>query len=317
MYRTMTGEEKCLWTFAWQILHAVVKMYQGFVMDDALKKLTIIKSSGSTEPFSLEKYHRSLRRTGVPEEKIQEILVQLQPIIHDRMTTHELYSKTYQLLRNKQAALASRYSLKNALRLLGPSGFPFEQLIAKLLHVEGYAVKRNVIMQGRCVSHEIDVVAEQNHTVMIVECKFHNRVGLKSDVRIPLYTKARYDDIVATKPATPVTHCMLATNTQFTSDAIEYGTCVALRMLAWGFPLNEGLEILIERFGLYPITVLTNLRARDRAILLHEGILLCTDLIEQKHQLASMGLSKNTVDRLIEETRALCASNGPGGHSVL
>lgn len=277
-------------------------------MNDALKNITIIKTSGLTEPFSIDKYRRSLRRAGVSEDRIQELLEKLAPVIHDKMTTHELYSKTYQLLRNKQPVLASRYSLKNALRLLGPTGFPFEQLIAHILQAEGFTTKLDVTISGRCVTHEIDVVAEKNHTVMIVECKFHNREGLKSDVRIPLYTKARYDDIVATQPKKPITHCMLATNTQFTADAIEYGTCVSLRMLAWGFPLNEGLEVLIERYKLYPITTLTTLRKQDRMTLLHEGILLCSDIIEQADQLQQLGLPKISIEQLVEQAKALCSA---------
>lgn len=63
--------------------------------------------------------------------------------------------------RNEQA-LAIRYDLKRALMELGPSGYPFEKLISDLLRKFGYRTKTNLTLQGKCVSHEIDVIAEKD-----------------------------------------------------------------------------------------------------------------------------------------------------------
>ena len=42
---------------------------------------------------------------------------------------------------------------------LGPSGFPFEKLVGKILEQEGFETRVGVIVQGNCVQHEVDVIA--------------------------------------------------------------------------------------------------------------------------------------------------------------
>ncbi|MGS0527278.1 hypothetical protein ACU8V7_21050 [Zobellia nedashkovskayae] len=44
---------------------------------------------------------------------------------------------------------------------MGPTGFPFERFIGALLTYSGYETKVGIVMDGICVTHEIDVVAEK------------------------------------------------------------------------------------------------------------------------------------------------------------
>lgn len=62
---------------------------------------------------------------------------------------------------------------------LGPSGFPFEKFISEILKFQGFAVQVGVIVEGHCVKHEIDVVAEKGEEHFMIECKFHNTQGIK------------------------------------------------------------------------------------------------------------------------------------------
>jgi Holliday junction resolvase-like predicted endonuclease len=57
--------------------------------------------------------------------------------------------------------------------LLGPAGFFFEKYIAKLFQSEGYETLTNLLLQGKCVSHEVDVVVRKNNYLTMIECKFH------------------------------------------------------------------------------------------------------------------------------------------------
>jgi len=45
---------------------------------------------------------------------------------------------------------------------LGPSGFPFENYLSQILNEIGYKVQVGKIINGKCVTHEIDVIAEKN-----------------------------------------------------------------------------------------------------------------------------------------------------------
>ena len=49
----------------------------------------------------------------------------------DGMTTHMIYQWVYNYLREHTDSLAARYKLKKAFMELGPSGYPFEQLVSK------------------------------------------------------------------------------------------------------------------------------------------------------------------------------------------
>lgn len=269
------------------------------------KNFFVIKGSGEQEQFSPEKYRRSLHRSGLSEQDIAAIWQDIAPLLHEGITTRELYKKTYQLLTHKEPRKASIYSLKDALRLLGPTGFPFEKLVAKILEHEGYEVKVGVILQGKCVTHETDVLADKNGEHILVECKFHHLVGVKSDVQTALAVKARFDDISAVHQR-PISNCMLVTNTQFSRDAIQYGECSQIRMIAWGYPAERGIAYFIEKYDLYPITVLTRLRQDDAAQLLKAGIILCSDLIKQPQKLIELGIPQHIVDQLVHEAQSLC-----------
>lgn len=215
--------------------------------------IPITKASGIQEPFSLEKYKRSLQRAHIPAARIEQVIDQIVPRLHVGMSTKQLYRQTYQLLKKLSPGGASRYSLKEALRLLGPTGFPFERLVAHILEQEGYRTVVDQTLHGSCIAHEVDIVAtSQNGKKMMVECKFHNQYGLYTDVHTTLYVKARFDDIHAV--AKNIAKGMVATNTKFSNDAINYGSCVGLELLAWGYPVNDGIERKIETYQLFPIT---------------------------------------------------------------
>jgi hypothetical protein len=48
---------------------------------------------------------------------------------------------------------------------MGPSGHPFEHFVGELLRAQGYVIQISQIVQGACVAHEIDVVAEKDYTL--------------------------------------------------------------------------------------------------------------------------------------------------------
>lgn len=270
------------------------------------KNFFVIKGSGDREQFSPEKYRRSLERAGLSPAEIDAIWSTITPQLHNDMSTRELYRKTYQLLAHTERRSASLYSLKDALRLMGPTGFPFEKLVAKILEHEGYQIKVDQKLQGKCVTHEIDILAALDHQHTLVECKFHHLVGVKSDVQTSLYVKARFDDIVSVHK-TPISSCMLVTNTQFTNQAIQYGECSHITMIGWSYPRDRGIEHFIEKYRLFPITMLTHLRHDDAVKLLDAGIILCSDLIQHEEKLYAFGIPGHIVHQLVAEAQNLCS----------
>ena len=166
------------------------------------------------------------------------------------------------------------------------------------------------ILQGKCVTHEIDVVAHKNGDTTIVECKFHSEEGRNCNVKIPLYIAARFMDVKAywdTNPHnTNLNEGWLVTNTRFTKDALEYGKCIGLKLLSWDYPENDSLKARIDRLGLYPITVSTLLTKREKQFLLNRNIVLCRDLLHDKFYLDHLGISEVRKDKILNEIQLLC-----------
>ncbi len=268
----------------------------------------IIKSTGEKERFSVNKLKRSLRKAGASPDAINEVIRQVLAR-EDLDTTKKIYSFAYNLLKSLNRPTAARYSLKHALYELGPEGFYFEKFVELLFKEQGFSTRKDVILSGACVDHEIDVLARKDNNQFMVECKFHNHRGTKTDVKAALYVNARYLDLAKKwHQISRDTHdgAYLVTNTQFTSEATKYGSCVGLRMLGWAYPHDAGIATLIDDLEMHPITTLTGLSKKQKRLLLARGVLLCRDLIKRPHLLNQLGI--RTEKSITDECKELCPS---------
>lgn len=271
-------------------------------------RIEIKKSSGEKVAFSLDKLKASLRRSGANEKDVQHILNIVRDELYQGITTIEIYNRAYALLKKKKSIFASKYKLKKAIYELGPTGFPFERFVAQVLSHSGYTIEVGKIISGRCVSHEVDVVAIKDHKTLYIECKFHSDQGRNCNVKIPLYINSRYRDIVnnGTKNNLGNTEGWVVTNTRFTIDAVAYGNCAGLKLLSWDYPKDNGLKDRIDRLGLYPITVSTLLTAREKNFLLGRDIVLCKQLLDDRFYLDHLGVSETRKTRILNEIELLC-----------
>ncbi|MEZ4779067.1 MAG: ATP cone domain-containing protein [Flavobacteriaceae bacterium] len=268
--------------------------------------IDIVKSSGNVVKFSLEKLRNSLRRSGTDEKTIQQIVDTVRDELYQGISTKEIYNRAFALLKKKKSIFASKYKLKKAIYELGPTGFPFERFIAALLQYSGYQVKVGQILQGKCVSHEVDVVAKKNGQYLVAECKFHSDPSRKCDVKVPLYIHSRYQDILGYPLKEMPNEGWVITNTQFTKDAQDYGICAGLHLLSWDYPKDDGLKDRIDRLGLYPITVSTLLTNREKNFLLSRDIVLCRQLYKDNFYLDHLGISEKRKEKILNEVHMLC-----------
>ena len=271
----------------------------------------IIKSSGEKAVFSVEKLESSLRSSGADEALVNNIVNSVLDELYPGITTKEIYNRAFAMLKKAKSIYASKYKLKKAIYELGPTGFPFERFIGSLLYYSGYKIKVGEVIKGNCVSHEIDVLATKNGTINIIECKFHGEGGLKCNVKVPLYIHSRYNDVKNSKQfkednGKQKTMGWVVTNTQFTSDALEYGKCVGLYLLSWDYPKGDSLKDRIERLGLYPITVSTLLSSREKQFLLNRDIVLYRQLLKDRFYLDHLGISNGRKERIMKEMESLC-----------
>lgn len=249
------------------------------------KTIKIIKHSGDVVAFDVDKLINSLKRSQANDELIQQIVAQVENQIYDGMTTKKIYQMAFKLLKGKSRVSASKYKLKKALMELGPTGFPFEKFVGKILEREGFDTKVGVIVQGNCVQHEVDVIAQKDNNHYMIECKYHSDQGRFCNVKIPLYIHSRFLDVEKQWENQKGHEAKLHkggvyTNTRFTSDAIQYGKCVGLLLTSWDYPKDNGLKDRIDKSGLHPLTALTTLTKAEKTKLLDEGIVLCKELNE-------------------------------------
>lgn len=271
----------------------------------------ILKSDGEQELFDREKLRASLRRSGASTMVANEISDSIESERDSIKTTDEIYKIAFAKLKKLERRTAMRYSLKRSLFSIGPTGFPFETYVAKLLAHKGYTTKTGLLLRGKCVEHEIDVVAYDTDDLIMVEAKFHNDVHLSTDTKVALYVKARYDDL---KDSTfdidgqkrRLTNGILLTNTTFTTTAIAYAECAGLELISWDYPQKGNLYDLIETSGIYPLTCLMALSKKEKARLITAGVLNVSDISSNIELLKEMGISDKKISELLEEVELIC-----------
>lgn len=261
----------------------------------------VIKADGSKELYRRDKLILSVIRCGVPEEDALKLVDEVEAALPNVAPSDEIYTQVLTRLRKRFPHCAIRYAVRRAIMRMGPEGYPFEKFVAKLLERMGYSTRTNVKMKGKCVEHELDVVAERKGIRIFAECKYHNAPGLRVDAKVALYVYARYLDLKE-----HFDEVWIVTNTKVTREAAAYAECVGMRVLAWHYP-EEGLEALIENYNLHPITVLSTLSEEHRRALLRRGIVTLDDLAKLSvSELAEVaGLSMEQAQAALAEAKVI------------
>ncbi|MEI7513044.1 MAG: ATP cone domain-containing protein [bacterium] len=266
----------------------------------------IKKSSGALEPFDKSKLIDSLEKAGASMFVAEDVANQIEQKLKEGMPTAQIYTQAFKLLRKKEVRPAIRYSLRRSIADLGPTGFPFEDFVGEIFKEKGYKIINDLMVNGHCIEHEIDIVAYNDDHLIMTEIKFHNQLMLKSDVKVALYIKARFDDLVGVEfnidgMKRKMTQGLLLTNTKFTENAIKFGACAGVNMIGWNYPAKGNLHDLIEETGLHPLTCLTTLSGREKKLLLDKEIVTCKNLKTKVDVLKEMQLTEGRIVRVLKE----------------
>jgi hypothetical protein len=272
----------------------------------------VIKANGEEEEFNKEKISSSLLKAGANPELAASTTSDIEKKFTNYTNTDEIYHNTLGNLRKVEPKVALKYTLKRAIMDLGPAGFVFERYISKILNQYGYSTEVDKIISGFCVDHEIDIIAEKINERFMVECKYHNLVGIHCDVKITLYINSRFLDIEKVDSSKinnekAFSQAWLFTNTKCTDDAIKYANCVNQKITAWNYPKDENLQYLIESKKLYPVTILSTISGPQKDILFNAGILTVNELSGyQTNDLANLlSTDKDASDRILNEANML------------
>ena len=245
--------------------------------------IRVTKQNGEVEAFDERKLERGLKRAGASREVIEQVKRAVRKEIYDGISTREIFAVAFREFRKTEPVTANRYNIKDALMRLGSSGFPFEMFIERILTLQGYRCVRDEMMQGKIITHEIDVDAVKGTERLMVECKHRSKPWISTHIQTALYVYARFLDVKAA-----FTRPMLVTNTKFSPQVIEYAKGVGMRLMGWHFPKEDSLERNIDVFNAYPVTLLPSMTDEMLEICLRKGYVMLSDI----HGLDEGALSK-------------------------
>ena len=279
-----------------------------------MSDIQVLKSNGTLESFDEQKLIRSLQKSQASEEEILSAVAFVKENLKPNIPTSDLYALAYKTLntQKKHNPHAIRYALKRSVMNLGPTGFPFERFIARIFEEMGYICDIGVTISGKCIDHEVDIFAHKDKEVICIEAKFHNEPHLKSDTKVALYVKARFDDLLNQKVTVNnneyvVNKAILITNTTFTDTAHNYVTCVGtFELLSWSRPKEKNLLSYIEELNLYPVTVVPELTKKEIEFLVEQNILTCSDLKKNPNILDQVNIKPNRKKSIIETLSQVC-----------
>ncbi len=277
-----------------------------------MRQILITKADGVMEPFDVAKLESSLLRSGATTDQADQVVRKIIHKIKPGDSTSHIYREAFNILKKLETGIAARYSLRRSLAGLGPSGFPFEIFISKLFQSMGFKTKVGLHLPGKCIDHEVDLIAWNSDSFIMGEVKFHNNFELKNDSKTIMYVHSRYEDLKRSRfgklqDSNLDPQGWLITNTKFTETTIAYANCYNLKLLGWNYPYNDyNLQNLIESKGLEPVTILTTLSVEQKKLLLDKKIVMCNDLNNNHQILTEIGLGRKQIKQVIIELNKIC-----------
>jgi len=266
-----------------------------------VKKIFVTKFDGRKEEFQKQKIINTCIRAGASEEISKKIADEIEKIAYDGITTKEIYENIKKLLEKYEKRLSSIYGLRESISTLDP--LIFEVYVKRILENYNYVCEYNKIISGACVEHQVDIVARsEKNELILVECKRHENPHRFCGLDVCLQVQARLEDL---KDGFQkgfnnynFTSAWIITNTKFSEHAKIYSSAKKIKLTGWRYPENEGLEQLIERKKLYPISILKTKKQIIQKIF-NNGIILLKEL--EKEKLKEIGIKESIINGLLKQ----------------
>jgi Holliday junction resolvase-like predicted endonuclease len=262
----------------------------------------VTKADGSKQPFDKQKIINTCLRLQATLEQAQSIADKIEARAYDGIPTKKILQMIFLYMKKYRPAIVYQIDLRQAIAMLR-SKPDFEIFAAKLFEAMGYVVETNLIIQGKCVEHEIDVVARKEEEVILVEVKHHVNHHTYSGLDVFLQLNSTLEDLIEGyeigKNNFRFTKAILICNTKVSEHAKRYALCKGLEFIAWKFPPEKGLERIIEEYKLYPITFLKEIERREAYKLADVGIVTVKQLLDYTEKISrKTGINERRIREL-------------------
>lgn len=255
--------------------------------------VSVTKADGSKQPFERGKIIRTCLRMKATGDAVEEIADKIEKRIYEGITTKQILKMIFRYIAEYRPELKHQIDLREAVCLLRPKP-DFEQFIGLLLKADGYDVKMNRILAGRCIEHEIDAIATKDGETLYVEVKHHYQPHSYTGVGVFLEVQATLEDLNDGKNS--FTKAMVVTNAKLSEHATTYAKCKNIDAVGWRHPEEGSLEMMIEKNKLYPVTLIKGLDSKLLTRLGDNGIILVEQLlkhdVKKLNKLTKAGKSK-------------------------
>jgi hypothetical protein len=242
----------------------------------------VTKYDGSTEPFDRGKLVATARRLGAPHDVAERVVSRVERRVYEGIPTRELLRMVRRYLTRYQPDTTQRHDLRTAISLLR-SKPDWERYVQLLLGAHGYAVTPNRRVRGRCVTNELDAIAQRAGEHRLIEVKHHVAPHTRTSLDVVREVWAIFEDVregyEAGLNAMPVTEAVIVTNTRFSKAATTYAECRGVGRICWKGPPGCSLEAMIEEKRFYPLTLLRGLRRDDADALGDVGVVTLHQLV--------------------------------------
>lgn len=273
--------------------------------------LYVTKADGSKQLFDKEKIFYTCIRLGLTVEQAKKVSDEIERKAYDGIHTRKILDMVFKLASQYKPNLKFRIDLKESISLLR-SKPDFEKFVEKILKTLGYETKTNLIIEGKCIEHEIDVIAKNEKELLMVEVKHHVNPHVPVPLDVFLEVNSAFQDIKdgfeLKKHDFNFTNVLIVCNTKASQHAMKYGICKGIKFIAWKYPKENSLETLIEKYKLYPITILKNIEIEEAYKLCDAGILTLKDLISSNANEISVKTKIN--QKRIEELQKIAIKVG-------
>ncbi|MCD6371378.1 MAG: restriction endonuclease [Candidatus Aenigmarchaeota archaeon] len=255
--------------------------------------LFVTKADGSKQSFDKSKIIKTCLRLKASREIAKKIANKIEREAYDGISTRKIIKLVYKYLSEYKPELKHTIDLRESISTLR-SKPDFEIFVSQILKSLGYTTIMNQVVPGKCVEHEVDIIAIKGKEIIYVEVKHHVNPHTYTGLRIFLEVWSAFEDLKdgfkLGNHEFNFSKALVVSNTKISSHAERYARCKGIAYLGWKYPKNQGLERLIERNKLYPLTFLKGLEEKELEKLGDIGIVTLKQFI----QIPSEKISKLT-----------------------
>ncbi len=268
---------------------------------------------GSKQPFDRNKLVRTGLRMRLSEQEAEELAAKIESKAYNGIPTKKILQIFFTYVKAYRPHFKYLINLRDAITQLRPKP-DFEQFVSQIIFDQGYDVVTNKIVPGKCVEHEVDVIATKPTETLYVEVKHHALAHTFTGVDVFLEANSTFEDLkdgfFEGRHSYNFTKPMVVCNTKISDHAKRYADCRGIAHLGWRDPENRGLEFLIEEQKSYPITSLRILDANSQQKLGDLGIVTLKQLIQQNFNvlLRKTKIPKNKLENLVSVSEEILKS---------